>query len=420
MKILVVHDREAAMASITEVIRKTLGGAPEIATAVDGSTARKALSSTLFDLVILDLTIPSVTGRSQADYRAASDILNELFYVGTFHFPADVIGITQDADALKAISTDVGKHLMTVIQEGADDSWKGQLADRVSYCQKASARRQMSMISQYDYDVLLLTALDNEAQPFHSIFECVNYKDYTGAKEFGFTDRFGNPRRGILFAIGKSGQASAASASQSLITFFRPRLAVMSGFCGGPEDKVKRGDVIFFESSVDWDYGKWYTEETASQDGGEANRVPKFYARPNPVPLEADTTGRSIREYLTGASIHKSSSFISDIFGVSKGERNSVEMELAAAASGSTVVDNPEIVKTIRGLNDAIKAIDMESYGFYHACRNTRVAKPQFFCVKSVADFADGTKDSTYHSLCCKFSASIVADMISRHWTFEG
>lgn len=414
MKILIVHDREQVAIQINEIISQTCDDAPDVTTLIDARTARNALETNLFDLVILDLTIPFNADRSPIDYRAASDILEEIFLMGTLTPPGDIIGITKDSDALSNIGTTVGEHLMAIVDEDDAGIWKKQLADKIKYCSLVSSRRQISMISHYDYDVLIITALDEEALPYNDLIEIEDYPFYAGAKEFIVSDQYGKNRRGILFSIGKSGQASAASASQSLVSFFRPRLAILTGFCGGVEGKANKGDIVFFESAYDWDYGKWYSEE-ADRD---APSQTQFYSRPNPVSAGGESTRRVIREFLLREPRNELRNFNSEVQALMSEEKANVKMKFAAAASGSAVVGSTDIVNRIRMLNDDIKAIDMEAYGFYHACTNTRVIKPDFLCVKAVADYADGTKDDRYHSICSSFSARIAMDFIRSHWSF--
>jgi nucleoside phosphorylase len=91
---------------------------------------------------------------------------------------------------------------------------------------------------------------------------------------------------------------------------------------------------------------------------------------------------------------------------------------LTHAASGSAVVANDTIVAQIRGLNDSIRAVDMESYGFYDACLKTFVAKPKFICLKAVSDFCNGEKGDDYHKYCSLLSAISTRRLLSEFIDF--
>ena len=49
----------------------------------------------------------------------------------------------------------------------------------------------------------------------------------------------------------------------------------------------------------------------------------------------------------------------------------------------------------------------MESYGLYAACDSMHTPKPDFFCLKSICDFADKDKGSDYQKYASYISANI-------------
>ena len=198
--------------------------------------------------------------------------------------------------------------------------------------------------------------------------------------------------------------------SQALITFFRPKIALMSGYCGGVTNKVELGDLIFFEASYDWDYGKWEEDENSK------NLV--FRARPSPIGIEGSDTHAIARHYLT-SSFNGNPTLLGRVHKESLGNLSKFGMHLCPVASGSAVVANDAIVTQIRDLNDSIQAVDMESYGFYHASKYTRVLPPQFLCVKSVSDFCNGQKEDGLHNACSFISASAVSDILQNTWNFS-
>jgi hypothetical protein len=61
----------------------------------------------------------------------------------------------------------------------------------------------------------------------------------------------------------------------------------------------------------------------------------------------------------------------------------------------------------------------MESYGFYSAAKNTFVVKPEYLCVKAVADFCNGDKESGLHEACSLMSATIVHHIATELWKFD-
>src|SRR4051812_8990011 len=99
-KFLVVHDREPVATRICDLIRSIVPDAA-IDKAGDGATARQRLSSNIYDLLIIDLTLPAIKGRNE-DYKVADQLLQELFSIDSFNVPGDIIGVTIDPLALES------------------------------------------------------------------------------------------------------------------------------------------------------------------------------------------------------------------------------------------------------------------------------------------------------------------------------
>src|SRR5690606_16700829 len=87
----------------------------------------------------------------------------------------------------------------------------------------------------------------------------------------------------------RAGQAPAAAMTQEVISLFRPRLMVMTGFCGGRVDRVEPGDLIAFTTSYAWDYGKWVKGD------GDDEPFARFEPRPTPVNVEENGVDRLVR-----------------------------------------------------------------------------------------------------------------------------
>lgn len=414
MRILVVHDREEVAVLVRDLILQTLGNNIIIDVAEDFHSTRRYLSTMIYDLLIMDLTIPFIKSKSSPDFTAAGHILQEIFTLGSLNIPGDVIGMTRDIEALELVATSLGPHLMVVIHEDAGGLWQRYLRDRVTYARRAAETRSISINQHFLYDVLLVTAMDRELKPYQDVFEMRDIRHFRGAKEFTFQDGSGAIRKGVAYSIGRSGQPSAASLSQALITFFRPRMALMSGYCGGVKSKVQLGDLIFFEAAYAWDYGKW--SETRGENG-DVHSV--FMARPNPIDILDQETHRVAREMLQ-SDFCKRPDFLRQVDLLSRGKLKSVKMHLCPAGSGSAVVANDEIVAQIQGLNESIWAVDMECYGFYHAGKNTQVVKPQMLCIKAVSDFCNGEKGDDLHEACSYASSRVITDILVHRWRFDG
>jgi nucleoside phosphorylase len=296
---------------------------------------------------------------------------------------------------------------MTIVEEHDDFDWLGQLADRIKYVARSVRARQRSISQQYDYDVLVFSALDKELRPFRDLHQTTPSLDVPDGHQFIFADAQGHPRKGIAFSVGHAGQAAAAASAAGLLAQCRPKLCLMIGVCGGVEGQVAEGDVILFENVFNWDCGKW--REPAK------GRAAVFEARPDPIGIghgEARRIARELVEEGMPEGAAENGATLSD------GRITSPEIVLSPAASGSAVVGHKAVMSKIRLLSGSIKAVDMESYGFYYACRRTLVVRPDYLCIKSVADFSDGNKGDSLHTACSQLSATLASEIITRRWAF--
>lgn len=417
MKVLIIHDRASVADEIELVLHKTVADLAPVDKAEDYYVARKSLESKIYDLVVVDLTLPYFKGRGdEPTFEAADNLLHELFVHETLNIPGDVIGITRDEKALKAVKNNLSQHLMVTIEEDNAGTWKEQLADKVRYAFRALNTRYVGINQHHGCDLLVITAIDKELDPYRQRFSFSEIEHFRGAFLFGFKAG-GAPRKGIAFSAGRSGQPAAASFAQALITMFRPKLALMSGYCGAvstsddPEKrKVKLGDLIIFEASYAWDYGKWLEE----QENGKT--VSYFRSRPEPIDIRNQPIHDSVRN-LMRSEFNTDPLLLNEVTRLSKGKLQSFSMHRGPVASGSAVVTNDAIVSQIRGLNEAMLGVDMESYGFYHAAETTRVVRPQFLCLKAASDFCNGEKGDELQEACSLISAK-AAQWIVDHWDF--
>lgn len=407
MNVLIVHDRKDVGLEIQGIV-ESLCSKTTSELVEDAASARARLANHFYDLLIIDLTIPVVPGRGSDGFHVAEGLLEELFASPTLLTPGNIVGITKDENALDNVQNNIGPHLMAVIAETDGAPWRKQLTDRIKYVLDSSEARARSLLTRHSLDLLIVTALDQELTPYRSFFKLEENQSTPGLSDFVFTDREGNARRGSCFAIGRAGQPSAASETQGLLCRLRPRLAIMTGFCGGVPGKVNLGDVLFAESVIDWDYGKWKPASPAA----------RLYSRPEPVVIRNSRTHRIARQ-LVEHGLSDPKSLHSEVALLSKGEILEPTLRLAPFASGSAVIGDHNVLGEIKALNDNIGGVDMESFGFYFACQFAHAAPPEFLCIKAVADECGPDKDDRLHASSSFASAHVARVIATELWDFE-
>lgn len=407
MRILVTHDRPEAAARIQETLGRLGLDDLRLDIEEDGVSTRERLRTTAYDVAIIDLTIPNIKGRGAPDYTVAEMLLQEAMEDANLLAPGDIIGVTREKEALGRVGVMTGVNLMAVVEESDGSDWLQEIADRVLYCGRHVAARQRSLFSRHDFDVAVITALDEEFAPYRSIFELEPHPRADGVYTFVFRDRSDHLRRGVARSIGRAGQAAAASATQAMVTQFRPKVALMTGFCGGVASKAQLGEVLIAESVFDWDYGKW--KMTAGQ--------PKFHARPEPIVIRGEPIHSAARQ-LAASYGSLTRDACNAVLAASNNAFNGSKVRPAAFASGSAVIGTDAILDRIAELSDSIAAIDMEAFGFHFAARNTPVVRPAALCIKAVADFCDASKGDEHHPACSLASALVAESFMRRGWTF--
>lgn len=409
MRILIVHDREEIGTELERIARATVGVDVSIERTQDVFSALTHLRDHYFDLIVVDLTLPLRVGQADTSLSHAQLLLGEIFQGGETKAPGDVLGISRDEEVLGLVRTEIGEQLMGCIHEDSSGTWRASFELKLKYLLKARRSRQLVANASYDFDVVLVTALDKEARPYADVFGLTDSDQFSRAKQFIFHDKDGTMRRGVVYSIGDSGQSPCASAVQALLTQFRPKLIMMTGFCGGVKRRVKIGDVVAFRTSAPWDYGKWEEKEV------EGQKSTVFRARATAV---AGSEGR-IRDVvrdLIDAGEWPDASTIRSIEGMTAKARPKLHMK--GAGSGSAVVTSTATLDQITALDENIWAVDMESYAFYHACRHTPVRTPDFMCIKAVADHCNGAKTSRHHGACSALSARLAHHVVRRCYQF--
>lgn len=406
MKVLVVHDRRDVGEEICRIVSSVCPDANTLMVA-DAVNARNAMMGDFYDLLVLDLTIPHVAGRGEPSYQAAEGLLQEVYSPSQILTPGNILGITRERDTLRIISNQISSHLMSIVEEDDEGIWRKDMADRVSYVGLSQRARSSAWLTKYDYDLFVLTALDKELRPLRAMFDLTDVPRMPGVLEFVFTDRNGEVRRGACSAIGRAGQPSAAAEAEGLLCQLRPRLAIMIGFCGGVPEKANLGDILVAEVAIDWDFGKWKPTSTAA----------KLYARPEPITIRASKSHRLARD-IVDVGIGKIDGIAAAILEKSRGEITDPKIKLVPFASGSAVIADTDVLESIRALNESVGGVDMESYGFYYACEYSRSAKPDFLCIKSVADDCGPDKDDRLHEACCFASAEVARHIVLHEWQF--
>ena len=407
MRVLIIHDRAEVAAAIHQLVLAELGCPVDVA--ADVFSAKDHMRQRWYDLAIIDLTLPVMAGLPETRLEYAEALLREVFEGDDLKTPADLIGISRDGEAIASIRSSIGQHLLAILTEDPDGAWQQRLRDKVRYVRNSRRGRLRASTTTHEIDALIITALDKEFAPYRELLELNPCDEFPESSEFSFVARDGHAKRGVAVSVGKSGQVPMASLTQAMITQLRPQLAIMTGFCGGVKARVALGDVAMFASAAAWDYGKW--------EEGPAGQLPRFRARPGALNIPVGPVAAAIRALADQRHVFDDSAVATARRMLATLDRVP-EAKLVAAGSGSAVVTSESILSQIVDLDENIHAIDMESYGFYHACLHAPVVRPDFVCIKGVADHCNGDKNSLWHAPCSFLAATLAVDLLRFRYDF--
>lgn len=256
IKVLIVDDNKDKIKSLKIELISFGVPAQNIHSAEHSVDARRALNSHAYDLLLLDLILPSRPGAKESA-ETGLDLLRQIMEDGELPPPRNIVGVTADEQALAQFDEEFRSLTIQILfYDAADDAWRVSLGHLVS-----SIKASIANESNFSSDVCFITALrDPELLGVLSL-----------PVDWGVEESLGN---GILFQRGiyldgekrlnlicahstQMGLVSAAFLSRLIIERFKPRLIMMTGICGGIGDSVKLGDLIIAEKSWDWQSGKW-------------------------------------------------------------------------------------------------------------------------------------------------------------------
>ncbi len=362
--------------------------------------ARDALEANVFDLLVCDIIIP-LWPDSNAEMQNCIDLLEEVVSGADLHKPRRIVGISADSHAAITASPVFSRNVWTVLEYSeSNDAWLSQLRNCITYLLDV---RSSSEPRSYGVDLAVVCALPN---PELSQVLALDW-DFSPAKPLdditfiheGSFKSNGRKRRVVAASAQMMGMVSSSLLVRSVIEKLRPRLIVMTGICAGVKGEVNLGDVIFADSSWDWQNGKYVREKDGDPEfrTGAHHLGPSASARSHMDQLSRDPTflavlssnGPDTAPHLT-------------------------KVVIAPMASGSAVIADEAIVAEIRSQSRKVAGIEMEGYGVFAAGDACDTPRPSVMVIKGVCDFADPHKSDDIQRYAAYASATVTKEFVER------
>ncbi len=393
-KILIVEDDAEKLRRVLSRLLQVPGlNRDMIDDARDANSAKRMMRTTSYDLLVLDISIPS-HANEMPSHGAGLELLHEVLERDVYHTPAQIVGLTAHQEALDAARPRFEMDVLQIVQyDPASLDWAeklGRIARRV-----ALAAGQPAADRSYGSDLCVVTALAKPeldavlALPWQ--WEVHELSDDPTVYHKGRFNRADGSGEVIAAAAPRMGmQASAVLAAKMAITF-RPRYLVMTGVLAGVQGECELGDIIAADPS--WDYG---SGKRTIRDGS-----PAFAAAPHQATLDPFLRGKLGRMAQDGPTLDR----------IRREWRGTppqtiLSMRLGPVASGAAVLEDPTVVDQIRAQHRKTLGVEMETYGVFVAAEESPMPQPRCFSLKSVCDFADPFKNNDHQAYAAYTSAA--------------
>ena len=396
MRFLLVDDDQHKREAIVNFLASRGVERESIVVAEHAAAARVKLSESSYDVLLLDVLLPSRAGARPAGEHSV-ELLRQIVEDGTSTAPQFIIGITADAQGTLDYTAEFKTLVTQVVHFNQGDGvWQQMLSVVLQLLKRQDQAKQTN-----NYDVVVLNALrspelDNllKVWPVKLGSEkllCRNILHSTGTLVLD-----GTTKRVACAHLSQMGPIASAHAAATLLTEYRPRLIVMTGICGGFSKEVSIGDLVIADKSWDWQAGKW-TEEGLL--------APSVDPRDGAADLVA--YARTITEVVKLAH---------DRF--TGYEKPAIAPKLVAGpmVTGSAVVASKDIQDVFKSQHRKMAGIDMECYGMYYAASNHAGAPVRTLCIKAVSDLADRAKVDDHQQYCSYISAAAMLEVVRLHF----
>lgn len=373
--------------------------------------ACKLLKANYYDLVVLDIQLPSIERKGGMTLDGGVRILEILSDVDAMKKPMNIIGLTAYDDNYEKIANKFNEKLFHLIKyDRTNCEWKKRICDKIDYLIKSKKEAIIDNEKQKNskVDCAIITAVDVEFDAVKKIdlqWEKINIDAEPTTFYFGKKNMNEKEYTFLLVKQDQMGMVAAASITTKIIDLFRPKFIAMLGIAAGFEGETNLGDILVATES--WDYGSGKIVEESGK------YVLSF--EPHQIRLKP-----AIRDYLSGD--------FSDILlkirttwnnNNGKTIKNDIELIQGPLVSGAAVVQDSNLVKEyILPQNRKVKGLDMETYAVYYAADSTQIESPLFLSMKAVSDFANKEKNDGYQKygayVCANFFFTIFDDLFNR------
>jgi nucleoside phosphorylase len=370
----------------------------------DIHSARHALATTTFDLLVLDIAIPTRPGEP-VTLEGGLRLMEEIEGRSRLRTPNHIVGITGYPEVYEKVFERFASRMVTVLYyDPTSDEWSQRLAALARQVAAVNAD-QLHAPKEYQSEVAIVCALPSPE--LQSVlrngwqWEQTHIENDHNIYYKGAYLRDGVERVAYAGAAPQMGMTASAIMAMNMLHSFRPAILAMTGVAAGVRGRVNIGDVAVADPTWDWGNGKL----TVGPDGES------FEPAPRQLPLAPDL--RSKVELMS-----RDSTVLNQIQADWQGPlpNSRFAMHLGPIASGASVIADPGTGRSILQQNRKLIAIEMEAYGIFAAAEGALEPRPKALVMKSIVDFADSEKDDRFHHYGAYTSAQALRVFLENYY----
>jgi nucleoside phosphorylase/CheY-like chemotaxis protein len=405
LNILIVEDDpHRRLQTIAVISESTSGIARNVVEADSIVTAKAALSQQVFDVLLLDLALPT---RNPGPIlpEGGLQVLAAIEETEVYYPPTNIVAITGHetlhAQSLETLSSS-GVGLLKY--EPNSFTWKRQLIEMMG---RFAAAKYSSLNENrtYGHDIALVCALATPELssildlPWNWRTHPIEY-DSSAYHEGTIPREAGREWRIIAAAAPRMGMPASAALAAKMIRQFQPRYITMVGICAGNHDKTRIGDILVADPSWDAGSGKWVLRKGKVE----------FRQAPHQLPL-ANSVREAVRQ------LARNGARLSEIRNRWRADKPAEELRvlLGPLASTSAVIADGVSMSAIALQHKDLLGLEMEAYGVFAAAEIAQGPSPAAFVVKTVVDYGDPDKGEKMREYAAYAASEVFRSLAERY-----
>ena len=398
MRVLIVDDESV---KAREIIALTDERRIEFETVSSSNEALRYFKKKKYDLLILDIMLPQDERTVDISKSGGIELIKSIQSLQNIYIPREIICISSEKSIVTKYEAELKKYLIPILHYKQDeDEWKELIVNRIKHI-------NTSLKDEIKIDIAIITATTDEYDAVVREFKpdsLLPVLDDSGSYKIGTMKCDEEDKLILVTQLPEMGMPAASNTVTKLIMRFNPDKLFMVGICGGVKGKVELGDVIIASSS--WDYGNG--KITPNTD--DEKTYYKFEAEPHQIGAETGTISL-MRDHANGILREVENEWNAK----NENDMISSKIHISPLPSGASVIADDKLFnEIIKPQHRKCVGLDMETYGFYYAVKNTYNRNYEFLSIKSVSDFADSDKNDDYHKKCCFISARFLRKCLEK------